>query len=309
MCMYSKLKDCVIFSMIVLQGCAVGTYSQSTTGSSRKINSDPFDNKNSFCQGKPTRSVYIVAGQSNATGLGKTSDVSDSHWLKTYWQSQGYSFSFRSFRNFKHWQSGDASFTAPTFGFDVSLAARLQTDTDQPFYMYKAAVGASFLAAVKTGNDWKSKNAGGIYDKFIADYKLAANEICDSGFKPVLSGFFWMQGESDATDKHTANQYLKNLAQLIAELQQDILPEHTPILLGKIRSGSDSLWPYADTVNAAMETMAANNAYVRTVETNDLGYYKKECTDIDGAFCKAHYNADGLIILGDRFYNAFKTIK
>jgi hypothetical protein len=276
--------------------------------------------KNSACVGKPIAPILVIAGQSNAVGLGKISDLAPNNWIWPFWKKHGFNFKYWSMRKNVSWSAGKVIAKGGQipnlFGPEMTLAAYAENGGLSDFFIYKMAVGGSSLAKHDSGltsiNEWRQRGGGGIYDSAVKDLKKAADQICNSGLQPVVIGFFWMQGESDSRNIAIAGEYSRNLTTLITQARQDFMSPKTPVILGKIRSGPPSicLWTYSEIVRAADDYVASVLPAVYTVETNDLGYYSAQCTSTNGAFCNAHYNTAGQMILGKRFYAALaKAIK
>jgi hypothetical protein len=282
-------------------------------------NSSILSKKNSACVGKPIAPILVIAGQSNAVGLGKISDLAPDHWLWPFWKKHGYNFKYWSMRKNASWSdgkvisTGDVISGAHVFGPEMTIAASAESGGLRDFFIYKMAVGGSYLANVsgtaKSTTEWRQRGGGGIYDSAVKDLKKAADQICNSGLQPVVIGFFWMQGESDSINLAVAGDYSRNLTTLITEAREDFMDAHTPVILGKIRTGPQSIcpWTFSSIIRYSDDYVASTLLAVSTIETNDLGYYPPPCS---GVFCIAHYNTEGQMALGKRFYAALaKEIK
>ncbi|MBC7742081.1 MAG: hypothetical protein H7061_07785 [Bdellovibrionaceae bacterium] len=259
---------------------------------------------NSQCEGKPLAEIYFIAGQSNAAGAALTNEITDNHWAKLFFAQNGFQFKYWNMRVHSTLQNGAATLSNYLFGFDYTLAAKLQGSGENNFIIYKAAPPGAGLRNLGGANEWRYREAGGIYDETLADFKKAAEQICNSGFQPVVKSFFWMQGETDSVNLESANLYSTNLKRLINEFRSDVLSATTPVIVGKIRNGSDTPWAYPDTIRNAMDVVAREDGAVRIIETNDLSYYHADCAK-DPTFCNAHYDAAGILHLGERFFEAY----
>jgi hypothetical protein len=265
--------------------------------------------KNSACQGKPLKEIFVIAGQSNAQGLGRTAEIPPHFSGFQLWAREGYRFQIWIHGLASSWLPGHLLSQTESFGFEVGLAAALQSQGRSDFLIYKSAASGSALRTRGDSNEWRSRGQGGIYDATMVDLRAAAEQVCNSGFQPIIRSFFWMQGESDSLLAETADEYEANLSRLISELRDDVMSPTTPVVIGKIRSGPDSLWTYADKINAAQTAVARKMADVTTIETNDLSYYPAECTQINPGYCRAHYDSLGLLKLGARFHAGFQSIE
>lgn len=243
----------------------------------------------------PQVSVYILMGQSNAVGIGKSSEASSdansifgSVWPFKIWINDASS-----------WAPGSTLLTSQLgyFGPELYLASGLYQGGENDFYIFKYAVGATTLA----GN-WKARGGGGLYDKAIASYQKARSAICKTGKLPVIKGMFWMQGESDAADPTMTQNYATNLRTLISQVRTDLISGKVPFIIGLINSKS-GVWAYANQLRGQQASAAKNSTNVYTIETNDLPIYPSACTA--SPECNAHYNTQGQKGLGIRFYEKY----
>lgn len=263
--------------------------------------------------GGSVANIFVVAGQSNAWGFGDPAQTGGL-WIWDYWRSQGFGFNYwlaDSWRSQTQWKAGSEFYFrtdivhpttgARTFGPDLALMGGLQAAGWKNVYMYKAAFSASSLAwnSSANSNHWLKRGQGGYTDLMIADLKNAADLLCAQGLRPVIQGIFWMQGESDALLSYEhANQYATNLAGFIDELRSEITTSDTPFVIGKIRP--NSYWTYGDMLRTRQDIVAYNRAHVYTVETSDLSVWANDT---------AHFDTNGQIALGWRFFEKFNTIR
>ena len=258
-------------------------------------------------------SLFIIAGQSNAVGLGRISDIQGQAFWKN-WGASGFNFKFWETsnlgRNDTSWQDGSQVGNQiiqgqPLFGVEVPLAMRLQQSGQKNFYIFKAAWAASSLGASQPTNDWLTRWAGKHYDDMLASLRNAETQICSAGYRPVVQGIYWMQGESD-TDTAGTQSYAGNLKTLVDQLTADVLVGSARIIIGKIKI--PPTWAMSDSsfwtsIRASQDTMNGYAGRVLTIDTNDLTYYNADC-NVDSYFCWMHYDATGIMQMGDRVFNA-----
>ena len=117
-------------------------------------------------------------------------------------------------------------------------------------------------------------------------------------------GVFWAQGEADASNERLANNYEDSARKLKAAIREEIKSrslttldvDKIPFIHPKIKEVA--AWPYASTVNAAIQTLADEDPYSRTLDVSDLVLH-------DGQ----HYDGASMNTLGDRTYDAWKQIE
>lgn len=273
-----------------------------------KINSDAAPITDLNCFNLPSVDVFILAGQSNAQGAGRTQEIASEHWLRNLWSGNGFPFYIRTIGINNSWQTGDHVYHVENFGPELTMAARLQRQRRTPFLIFKAAFGGSILKNLGSTNEWRSRGAGGLYDETIHELQQAFKEVCTAGYYPKIKSFFWMQGESDSGSMEIANDYENNLSRLISELREDLSDPNLPVIIGKIKNGADSMWNYPDIIRLAQSNVAQRIPFVTTVETNDLPVYSAPCTLQNPGYCKAHYSTAGLLTMGERFIDAYNTM-
>lgn len=258
----------------------------------------------------PEAPIYVVMGQSNAYGVGKVSLLPTTPQTTTVladFASAGWPFQYW-YKNDTAWSSGSVIQTAQGnyFGPDLMIASRLISGGLRNFYIFKYAIGGTFLATGHAPYSWGSRGTGGIYDSAVAKLNAAKDAICNTGKYPVVKAMFWMQGEADATDVAAALAYRANLTRLVNQSREDFLGSTAPFVLGLVDNYVTGLWPYAAVVRAAQRLAVASTSQTAYVETNDLPLYPADCAT--GIECDAHYTTVGQYGLGTRFYSAYLSL-
>ncbi|MGC9355823.1 MAG: sialate O-acetylesterase, partial [Mariniphaga sp.] len=176
------------------------------------------------------------------------------------------------------------------FGPEVSFARELKKAGYNPA-IFKYTKGATGLA-----RDWKLPGEAGIYDSMVKDLKVAINELEKKGIEVNPQAFIWIQGESDAGNEKTANNYYQNLKQLINDLQNNVL--HKPNL--KIILGVDEQHKFVEERPVILEVqqkLAKENSYIEFTSMVDLP--KADAT---------HLTPEGLVEHGNRLFDAFSKL-
>jgi hypothetical protein len=189
----------------------------------------------------PRLTIVVVAGQSNALGYQSyvvdpktrkdvftdgTGTVADRRVLLT-WDESGVPGGALPPVSLDTPQrlSGAPS---PVFGPEVGLARYLFTHGHRNLLIVKVAFSGSSLAA-----DWVPG---------AADYKAMVRAVggatlwaSEHGWRPVVSGFYWMQGETDAMTASTAETYGANLKAFIGNARRSIgMSSTAPFVIGEI---------------------------------------------------------------------------
>ena len=172
------------------------------------------------------------------------------------------------------------------YGPELRVARRIhEARPDDTIYIIKYAVGGTGISK------WTPANT----DCYAA---LQAWVGCARAALPrpaPISGFFWMQGESDALSANEAAQYRQRLDAMIAQVRADAGAPRLPVVLAKIHPGLAGEANYAvawgkwgaskgsaatvEMVRAAQAAIAATTPGVRAVETSDLTLMQQEWLD------------------------------
>ena len=153
----------------------------------------------------------------------------------------------------------------------------------------------------KPGKDWKPEKPG---DSIAVqeDYSRSLvrqyhDAIKGQAVKSVT--LIWMQGESDALERHGA-VYEQSLKGFVAQMEKDIQRRDLNVVIGRISDyGSTRNMPQWELIRAAQVHFAENAPRCGWVDTDDLN---------DGIILNGkviindlHYSADGYKTLGTRF--------
>lgn len=237
--------------------------------------------------------LFILAGQSNAQGYTgdaeeypKDEEELDKDILLNYTvfgkeSSNGKWISV---------QPQKGRYPAGHFGPEVSFARELKKAGYHPA-IFKYTLGGTGLA-----RDWKAPGDGGIYDSMVVHLKTAIKKLEDSGHTVNIQGFIWIQGETDAGDEDSANEYEKNLRDLITHLRTEVV-ENDAL---KVILGVDEQHYFVKerpSVVEAQKRIAQKDENI--IFTTMYGLPKADAT---------HLTPLGLIEHGHRIYEAYKIV-
>ncbi len=229
-------------------------------------------------------------------------------------------------------QGQSAQFMGPEVGMAKILS---ETHTEEhPAVIIKYAAGGVFLGdyngsfgnapylfTEQYGNwasptmlaRWKGegkkihKNSGLMYTRFLEVLERGLGAVRAQGYTPVVKGYIWMQGESDAEHKELSEDYGKNLRDFIgdmrsavAEITEDENASNMPFVVGKITPTYNGYTKWVQTLRANQETVAKEVPFVCTVETEDLPVIDMKTHETLGSDV-CHFNAGDMYTLGQRF--------
>jgi hypothetical protein len=145
--------------------------------------------------------------------------------------------------------------------------------------------------------DWNPRSDLGLYVRLVARVLEAKRQLeTDTGKAVRIAGFFWMQGESDATLRGPASWYQKNLTEFIASVRQDLHAPRMPFVIGRIVDlrNVDFRFPYSGVVRDAQSRVAKTVPRTYLVSTDDLQR---------DSISPIHFDTRGTVDLGRRFVN------
>ncbi|MDP4251182.1 MAG: sialate O-acetylesterase [Bacteroidota bacterium] len=286
----------------------------------------PVKNITGIQQEKGTLKVFILAGQSNAVGY---NNIREFHGGK-----KNYRIAFRKRSHILFWPGSNArdgfanhwtrlqvgisdisdqpSFSKACFGPEIGFGETISEELpNEDIAIIKYAVGATGIARSKDYQDYipalkgfddKGKNwhppveaeeAGILYQNLITNIRDALASLKQKGRNFEISGFIWMQGEHEAGISRTmANDYGKLLTLFMNSVRHDLGVMNLPFVVGEINSHT---WAFADIGRESQATACRNDPHSLLIKTTDLSR--------KGIGGLAHFDADSMLTLGDRFAN------
>lgn len=177
----------------------------------------------------------------------------------------------------------------PGFGPELSFG-RTVADAypDDRFLMVKYAAGGTSLYedwAVPDGNDYK---------RFLRRAGSALGRLKDAGHTYEVVGMVWVQGESDAAEGRTTEQYESDLKGFISAIRSKY-GEELPFCFNRLGTNQTNLKgePFAQ-ISKAQERVADADKNAHIVLVDDLGMK-------DGV----HFDTRGTLELGKRLAQAY----
>ena len=235
--------------------------------------------------------VYLLAGQSNTSGLGQVWSLPPSlregqSDVEIFWSGRP---QWVPLQPSSEYSSGYATYFGPEVTFGRTLA---DDDPSSEVLIIKHSFGGTDLMYFwnPSGNE---RPEGYGWSTFVDTIAEAVAVLEAEGKTPVFRGMGGMQGESDAGSPEYAMKYEENINYFIERIREETGVEALPFSMGLI----DCLdyTPYRQVVRTAQLSAAANDPNVMTFETEDLGSYP-----YDGC----HYQGTGMRLLGTRMAQA-----
>lgn len=266
--------------------------------------------------------VYILAGQSNAVGYNNIDSYAPSPFpahLKNqnhilFWPGSNAKKEVRN--TWTTLQVGLSKTGTQAFGPEITFAHKLSEVTNEvDIAILKYAVGGTGIARSHDykdyipgfenfddkGNNWyppiHKQESGKLYQNLLNNIHEALKSLEEKNINYRLAGFIWMQGEHEASiSKSMAQDYQSLLNSFIFHLRNDLKLAQLPVVIGQI---SDK-WIYRTEIQSAQENICQKDSTISLVLTNDLPRTPND---------NAHYTANGMVILGERFADEMLKLK
>ena len=261
--------------------------------------------------------VYLIGGQSNATGQGYLRNIPKSFITDTNVQIY-YSKFMNGGGKKEHWQPlCQASESKDRFGVELSMGTCLQQlyPKQRIAIIKHASSGTNLYKHWNPGNR-HNEEQGTEFKIWIETVKTGIEALRAKGYIPVIRAMVWQQGEADAsfdaglTNSKNYGKNLKNLIMYVREILNapnmlfvygEVMPLETERLTQRhlIRQAQ------IDVSEIAKTPLSVKNAIL--VEADDLqmrrsDYHTPRPND------EVHLGTYGILTLGERFAKAIHNL-
>lgn len=271
-----------------------------------------------------TAKVIVLAGQSNAVGVGhikylsKHFDDATANKFREGYENVLIRYISHDIENqrFEPVRVNQAEKNKDTLGPEVGIAKKLtETYPNEQFFIIKCAFGGSDMNC-----GWRSPSTGAPYDAdLVVEYAKAINDprfrslgwcfheqirVLDGGFaelramgyEPEVIAFCWMQGESDSGNPTCAEPYISGYDAMLSDLRERYAPAFEKCTY--IDAGISEIWGGYEAMNANKKAYAEEKGY-RFIDTIAAGFTTRnepeEAPDV------AHYDLNWTVKLGELF--------
>lgn len=249
--------------------------------------------------------VYVIMGQSNATGISQASFLA----TKSPEVYEKYSAGnpnvliaadvdghvYKDFQPVRFGFGADEGYFGPEIGISDILS-----EANETTYVIKATWSGSSLQADymdKNGNTYR------LYDRYVPFIKNQIKKLKDNGKNPRIKGLFWMQGESDSLDGlcETYGQAFDLFMNGLKQEFYDYIYGYLNFVDANISTRSPH-WPNPNIINYQKQIYSESNEHSYCIKTNGedefaLNLILKSETEDEGDD-KAHYCALSMLDLG-----------
>ena len=196
----------------------------------------------------------------------------------------------------------------------MAYALKDEATAEKPIYFIKMASGGSGFEQ-GTQYNWPVKDADGnwpemnMYHTFCKPFiENNLKLIEDAGWKPVIKGWLWHQGESDSATEKIA-KYKQRLGDMVELFRTDFAPyakeedgENIAFVDGMIYQGSGTAWgaQTSKDMNAVKQEFAdsADNNYIVDIYANEEPTAENELKPGNPGGDNMHYNVKSSLRLG-----------
>jgi len=275
-----------------------------------------------------TAKVYIMAGQSNMSGVGDITGL-DAQYLGALnpyiYSTYGSGTNTRN-ASTQSWQrlevevnnnnEGVNGVAYPDYmGPELVFGKKMSDLKPDRIFIIKYSIAGSDLTVSGGGNNWKVVTDT-LFKTLTTDTLInGLNEIVSEfGLTPEIKGFIWMQGEADADNAGTTQAEYKNQMVRVIKNVADIVDgagydcSGMRVTVGRLHDNFSPARPRTTEVRAAQVDVATNFltenvGYSRLVK--GLTYVDSDGYGLNGDFI--HFSQAGQISFGTDLYNYYST--
>lgn len=217
--------------------------------------------------------------------------------------------------------SGRTGEFGPEVGFALQMA-----QSKHPNYLIKYSASGMALQHGWNGDAWMGgapqpgrrnfysgetpgdPNTGTLYQEMRARFLAAVKHLEGKGYRPVIQGFLWMQGEQDAKQKDAATTYASNLQRLRQRLAADLnAAPDLPLVFGQALPYEPAAARFTHRLELRAQMAAADG---NSQHPEAIRHAKMVATDGFGLLPDTvHFNADGQLRLGSGMAEAMKALQ
>ena len=258
--------------------------------------------------------VYLIGGQSNATGQAYVRNIPASFKVDTTVRIY-YSRFLNQGEGSEQWSPlCQASETKNKFGIELSLGTKLQSlyPKRQIALIKHALSGSNLYQQWNPGN--RPKNIRGEeYIKFIKTVKDAITSLKQQGYHPIIRAMVWQQGEADARDiagMEQSRQYSSNLKNFIEQIRKEFNSENMLFVYGTVMPIAAARFTGRELVRKAQIAVSENSNSEFSVNNtllipaDDLQMLSNDY-QTPAPKDDVHLGTYGILTLGERFAYAF----
>ena len=251
-----------------------------------------------------TARVVLLLGQSNATGVAANAYLQQKAPEEYARAQNGYDVYVNyitengansSQNRFVRAGLGQGA-SVDHFGPELGLAEVL-AQSATPTFIIKYSWGGSML-----DSQWLDGKGGRgeLYAAALAFGKVSLDYLRNKGYDPQIAAACWMQGESDAIDKKTAERYYQNTKRLVQYLREDFAA-YADADIDFVDAGIAEIeaWVHPQMVNEAKRRFADEDPHNHYFDTQEMGL--TTLGEPEGAPDVAHYDALSALALGKAF--------
>ena len=274
---------------------------------------------------QPKTRIIVLAGQSNAAGVGhfdyltQSLDAAKINEIKNGYENvliTGYSHGFiEGYRTVYADETSSDVGIAGTFGPEIGIADRLSKQfPDETIYILKYAYGGCSLnydfispsarsVPIYVTNYDANKDRGWLYDGMVESLQALISDLyMTTDSIPTIEALMWMQGESDAVFEGAMNNYLTTFNAFMTDFKSTFSNNlSSDFALYDAEINDSGFWQYSNQLNTFKRNRADENNVVLDTNARLTTQYEPIGSNVDFA----HYDAACYIDLGHMFADAY----
>ena len=260
--------------------------------------------------------VYLIGGQSNATGQGYMVNIPSDFSINTE-VLLFHSHLMKGEKPYTWKPLHQASESPDRFGVELSMGTKLQEFfPDSKIALIKHAYsGSNLFEDWNPGKNKQDTIAYGIQFKhFVRTVDRGLEDLRAQGYSPKIKAMVWQQGEGDAREDsgiENSKNYGKNLRHFIKRVRKQFGAKKMQFVYGYVIPVPQKVYAGRDEVRSGQryvdqdsgKSLSLKNAFV--VPTDDLPLRADE-PNSPYPNDKIHFNTFGVLELGNRFAEKIK---
>ena len=243
--------------------------------------------------------VYLLAGQSNALGA-FTGEYSAEYDTEP--------------ANVQFYNNGNLSTLIPDSTAPYYFGDGLELELGRQMVLHEPGADFAILKHAGAGqslydqSDWyadgtsSSVNDGTAYLNFQNSTARALTDLSDRGYTTQLRGFIWVQGEADAAEGRSTEEYTADLTNFIVDVRSTY--GDIPFIFTRLSDNAVIL----DAATKSMNRVGVIQAAQDSVDASVEGTYLIHSNSFELIGDNVHYSASGQITHGATVYNTLQSI-
>ncbi len=261
---------------------------------------------------KKSIDVYLIGGQSNATGQGYMANLPESFTIDTSVRIF-YSNGLKGGGKPMEWSPLCQAAESPDrFGVELSMGTKLkELNPQKEIAIIKHALsGSNLFEQWNPGENKKDTvSFGEEFKKFVQTVDDGMQKLREAGYRPVIRGMVWQQGEADArfdSGMENSINYGQNLNHFIHRVRQQFRSKKMLFVYGYVIPVALPRFSGREAVRQSQSNVDQDSGHQLAVKgafVVDTDHLPLRCDEPNSPYPedKVHFNTFGILELGNIF--------